>query len=326
MLSTFEDASVLVTGGAGFVGSNLVGLLVEHGARVRVLDDLYTGRIEQLPRHPNIDFVRGSVTDEPLLQKLVAEAEYVFHLAARNIIISTKDPRNDFEVNVGGTLRLLLAAREAKKLKRIVYTSTSSVYGNPRYLPINEDDEIHVLSPYSVSKLSAEHYCVSFFESYGVPSTIVRYSNVFGINQDVTNPYCGVVAKFMASVLAGEPMQIHGDGKQTRDFTFIKDAVEATAMVAVCRRAEGEVFNIGTAIETSINDLAKTIATTLGKPETPIGYIDRRDIDNIRRRVVNIEKMRRLVRWVPRYTLERGLGETRDWVLAQHAPMSLRCD
>jgi UDP-glucose 4-epimerase len=314
MREAFGNAAVLVTGGAGFVGSNLVRALCELGAKVRVLDDLYTGRVEQLPKHKSLEFIEGSVTDEPLVGKLVREAEYVFHLAARNIIVSTKDPRNDFEVNIGGTLRLLLAAREAKNLKRIVYTSTSSVYGNPRYLPINEDDELNVLSPYSVSKLSAEHYCVSFFESYGVPFTIVRYSNVFGINQSVSNPYCGVVAKFMASVLNGEPMQIHGDGKQTRDFTYVKDAVEATAMVAVCRRAEGEIFNIGTGIETSINDLGRTIGATLGKPDHPITYIDRRDIDNIRRRVVNIEKLRRQVRWVPRYTLEKGLAETGDWV------------
>lgn len=320
MREAFENAAILVTGGAGFVGSNLVGLLAEHGGKVRVLDDLYTGRQEQLPKHANIEFIQGSVTDEALIGKLVREAEYVFHLAARNIIVSTKDPRNDFEVNIGGTLKLLLAARESKKLKRLVYTSTSSVYGNPRYLPINEDDELHVLSPYSVSKLSAEHYCVSFFESYGVPFTIVRYSNVFGINQSVSNPYCGVVAKFMASVLGGEPMQIHGDGKQTRDFTYVKDAVEATAMVAFCRRAEGEVFNIGTGIETSINDLAHCIAATLDKPTHPISYIDRRDIDNIRRRVVNIEKLRQRVRWVPRYTLERGLAESRDWVLAHDRP------
>ncbi|MBI5507364.1 MAG: GDP-mannose 4,6-dehydratase [Deltaproteobacteria bacterium] len=320
MLEAFNNASILVTGGAGFVGSNLVDFLLAQGAKVRVLDDLYTGRLEQLPKHANLDFVQGSVTDEPLIAKLIPDADYVFHLAARNIIVSMKDPRNDFEVNVGGTLRLLLAARDAKRLKRIVYTSTSSVYGNPRYLPINEDDELNVLSPYSVSKLSAEHYFVSFFESYGVPFTTVRYSNVYGINQSVTNPYCGVVSKFMASASKGEPIQIHGDGKQTRDFTFVKDAVEATAMVAVCRRAEGEVFNIGTGIETSINDLAAKIGEALGRPNAPLAYIDRRDIDNIRRRVVNIEKLRRRVRWVPRYTLEHGLKATRDWIATQKHP------
>src|SRR6185503_5359787 len=223
-----ENARVLVTGGAGFIGNNLVRRLMREGARVTVLDDLFTGRLEHLPRK-GFEFVQGSVCDPAIVDKLVADAEIVFHAAARNIVVSTRNPREDFETNIGGTLNVLLAARATNgRIKRLVYTSSTSVYGNPRYLPINEDDHLSLLTPYAVSKLSGENYCMAFFESYDVPCTAVRYSNVFGPGQDPANPYCGVVAKFIELLFAGQAPVIHGDGNQTRDFTYIDDAVEAT--------------------------------------------------------------------------------------------------
>src|SRR5436190_2984632 len=225
-----ENARVLVTGGAGFIGNNLVRRLMREGARVTVLDDLFTGRLENLPRK-GFEFVQGSVCDPAIVEKLVSDAEIVFHAAARNIVVSTRNPREDFETNIGGTLNMLLAARATNgRVKRMVYTSSTSVYGNPKYLPINEDDHLSLLTPYAVSKLGGENYCMAFFESYGVPTTAVRYSNVFGPGQDPANPYCGVVAKFIDSLFAGQAPVIHGDGNQTRDFTYIDDAVEATVL------------------------------------------------------------------------------------------------
>jgi UDP-glucose 4-epimerase len=261
------------------------------------------------------------VTDEALVRELVADNSIVFHLAARNIIASTKNPRDDYETNIGGTLNVLLAARESRP-DRVVYAGSTSVYGNPRSIPINEDDPVAMLSPYAVSKMGGEHYCQAFYENYGVRVSIVRYSNVFGIGQRPDNPYCGVVSKFFACALAGEPLQIHGDGMQTRDFTYIDDAVEATLLAGIHPRAEGEVFNIGTGIETSVNGLAEAIGRALDRP-IDIVHIDRRDIDNIRRRVVNIEKIRRMLHWSPQVTLDRGLTETARW-LADGKTLSAR--
>jgi len=318
-----ENTRVLVTGGAGFIGCNLVRRLIRDGARVTVLDDLFTGRVENLPR-TGVDFVQGSVCDPAIVEKLVSGAEVVFHAAARNIVVSTKNPREDFETNIGGTLNVLLAARATNGgVKRIVYTSSTSVYGNPKYLPINEDDHLSLLTPYAVSKLGGENYCMAFFESYDVPSTAVRYSNVYGPGQDPANPYCGVVAKFIDCLFSGKPPVIHGDGNQTRDFTFIDDAVEATVMAAQSDRALGEVFNVGTGVETRVNELAAVLGKIMGVTAEP-EHTNRRDVDNIRRRVVNIEKTRRTLRWVPNMTLEKGLRETVTWQRAKTQERSAR--
>ena len=306
----FRGRRVLVTGGAGFVGGAVVRRLVDAGARVTVLDDLFTGKPETIPA--SAQFVEGSVTDQALVRELVGDASIVFHMAARNIIASTKNPRDDYETNIGGTLNVLMAARETK-LERVVYTSSTSVYGNPQSIPINEDAVIVPLSPYAVSKLGGENYCVAFYESYGLPMACVRYSNVYGPGQRPDNPYCGVVAKFFDAAIAGRPLAIHGDGEQTRDFTYIDDAVDATLLSAIQPRAEGEVFNVGTGIETSVNDLARRVGQAIDRP-VEIEHIDRRDIDNIRRRVVNIEKARRMLRWGPQVTLARGLARTAEWL------------
>ena len=305
-----EKRRVLVTGGAGFVGSNLVRRLIQAGARVTVLDDLFTGRRENLPAE-GFEFVHGSVCDPAMVEHVIGGQQIVIHAAARNIVVSTRNPREDFETNIGGTLNVLLAAR-AVKTPRVVYTSSTSVYGNPRYLPINEDDHLSALTPYAVSKLAGENYCMAFYESYGLATTAVRYSNIFGPGQDAANPYCGVVAKFIEALLAGRAPMVHGDGDQTRDFTFVTDAVSATVLAATSDRAVGEVFNVGTGIETRVNQLAEILIRITGVKVEP-EHIDRRDVDNIRRRVVNIEKTRRALRWVPEVTLEQGLRRTLEW-------------
>lgn len=304
---------IVVTGGAGFVGSNIVKRLLKGGASVVVLDDFYTGTTENLPADDsNLEIVRGTVTDFDLVRDVVKGANVVFHEAARNIIVSTRNPREDYEVNIGGTLNVLLAVKETG-VPRVVYASSASVYGNPRYLPINEDDATNMLSPYAVSKFAGENYCKAFYESYGLSASVVRYSNVFGTGQRPDNPYCGVVSKFFEQAMAGEAPRIHGDGEQTRDFTYIDDVVEATLLAGFNSKAEGQVYNVGTGRETTVSRLARIIIEITGAKVEP-AYIDRRDIDNIRRRVVNIEKIRRELRWVPSVTIEQGLKRTYEWL------------
>jgi UDP-glucose 4-epimerase len=315
-MSYFEKLQgqrIVVTGGAGFVGSNIVKRLLSGGATVVVMDDFYTGMMDNLPTDDRkLEVVRGSVTDFQLVSDVVKGANVVIHEAARNIIVSTRNPREDYEVNIGGTLNVLLAVRETG-VPRVVYASSASVYGNPRYLPINEDDATNMLSPYSVSKFAGENYCKAFYESYGLSASVVRYSNVYGTGQRPDNPYCGVVSKFFESAMAGEPPRIHGDGDQTRDFTYIDDVVEATLLAGFTAKAEGQVYNVGTGRETTVNQLARLIIEVTGAGVEP-AYIDRRDIDNIRRRVVNIEKIRRELRWVPSITIEQGLRRTYQWL------------
>jgi UDP-glucose 4-epimerase len=306
-----EGKHILVTGGLGFVGSNLTERCIRAGAKITVLDDMTVGRPENVDASLTYRLVPGSVTDESLVAKLVKEADYVAHLAARNIIVSTANPRSDYEVNIGGTLNVLLAARDHGNCP-VVYTSSASVYGNPQHLPISEYERTKTFSPYSVSKLAGENYCRAFYETYGVRVGAVRYSNVYGPKQDPGNPYCGVVTKFMESFKEARRPQIHGDGQQTRDFTYVDDAVDATLLAMISPKAEGTVFNLGTGIETSINELVKKIGVLMGSDIEPV-HVDRRDIDNIRRRVLNIERIRTRLRWLPQVSLEEGLGRTVRW-------------
>jgi UDP-glucose 4-epimerase len=315
-MSQFENLTgkrIVVTGGAGFVGSNIVRRLLKEQASVVVLDDFYTGATDNLPTgDPKLEIIRGSVTDFDLVRDVVKGAGVIIHEAARNIIVSTRNPREDYEVNIGGTLNVLLAMRETG-VPRMVYASSASIYGNPRYLPINEDDATNMLSPYSVSKFAGENYCKAFYESYGLSTSVVRYSNVFGTAQRPDNPYCGVVSKFFEAAMNNDSPRIHGDGEQTRDFTYIDDVVEATLLAAFMAKADGQVYNVGTGRETTINQLARIIIEITGAAVEP-SYIDRRDIDNIRRRVVNIEKIRRELRWAFSVTVEQGLRRTYQWL------------
>ncbi len=311
----FKDKKVLVVGGAGFIGSNLVNRLVTEGAAVTVLDDLFTGDLSNIEFMRDITFVKGSVTDFDLVEDLVKSVDIVFNLACHNIIVSTQRPREDFNVNVSGMLNILIAAKKYG-IEMIVYSSSASVYGNARYLPVNEDDRITILNPYAASKLSAENYCMAFYESYDIPVTVLRYSNVYGIKQSPNNPYCGVVSKFFDSVLNDHPIQIHGDGEQTRDYTYVDDVVEATMLAALSPKVVGEVLNIGTGKETSVRELASLVLEISGKTGRPI-FIDRRDIDNIRRRVLNIEKVRKNLKWIPTTTLQEGLKKTYKWLLSK---------
>lgn len=308
----FEGRSILVTGGAGFVGSQVSGKLLEMGASVTIIDDFTTGLEELVPAGAAL--VRGSVADAAMIESLVGESDYIFHMAARVLASSTSDIRTDSEVNIGGMINVLSAARtHAARVRRVVFTGTSSVYGNARSLPVHEDEKPNILSPYAASKFAAESYCNVFYEMYGTPVSIVRYSNVYGPHQSPRNPYCGVISKFFMACYSGEPMSIHGSGMQTRDFTYVDDAVAATLLAGVVPRAEGAIFNVGTGIEINIVQLAEEVDRAAG---TKVGYrfIDRRDIDNVTRRVVNVEKARQILRWVANVNLGIGLGHTDAWL------------
>lgn len=304
--------NVLVTGGAGFVGSNIVSILIELGANVTVLDNLFSGNINLLPKNKKLKFINDSIENEDIVNELVKEHKLIIHAAAKNIIVSTKNPYEDYKTNIGGTLKLLIAAKKYG-IEKLVYTGSASVYGNPSIIPIPETSAIYTLSPYAVSKLAGENYCIAFYESFDIPISIVRYSNVYGINQDPSNPYCGVVSKFFTSAMKNETIYIHGDGEQTRDFTFVKDSALATVEALINPKSTGHVFNTGSGNEVSINQLAKMIICICNS-KSKIEYIDKRDIDNIRRRAVNIEQIRRVLRWSPSYSIDKGLISTYNWL------------
>jgi len=319
---SYKNKRVLVTGGLGFIGCNLVRRLIKEKAHVIILDDMYTGRLANLAKYESgIDysFYQASVGNRDIVRGPVNDTNIIFHLAARNIIASTKDPLEDYRANIGGTLNILMAMKEFPR-KKMVYTSSVSVYGNPKYLPINEDDSINLLTPYAVSKYGGESYCMAFHESYGISVTVLRLSNVYGPYQNPSNPYCGVVAKFMDKARKGEKIEIHGDGLSTRDFTYVDDVVDALLLAGLSPKTEGEVFNVATGIETSVYDLAQDIVFLCPEmydemlDDIAIKYVDRRDIDNVRRRVLNTEKIRRKLGWTPKTTLAKGLELTKNWM------------
>jgi UDP-glucose 4-epimerase len=303
---------ILITGGAGFVGSNLARYILERDekAQITILDDFFTG-LERNIKGLNLEVVRGDVADAALIDKHVKGKDVVYHLAARNVIVSGENPLEDIRTNIIGSYTVFQACYE-HRTPRVVYSSTSSMYGNAESIPVDEGKSPQFLNNYSVSKYAAEGYAQCFWERFQLPISMVRYSNAYGYNQHPTNPYSGVIGKFIGWALEGKPLRIHGDGHQTRDFTFIDDACAVTVAAARSPRAIGQIYNVGTSVETSVNQLADMILELTGS-DSEIQHVERRDIDNIRRRALSIEKARHELRVMPKTTLAEGLAKTVAW-------------
>jgi UDP-glucose 4-epimerase len=289
---------VLVTGGAGFIGSNLIRRLLEHGDEVRVLDNFSTGGRPNLAEIADeIEVVEGELRSYERVHNATRGVELVFHQGALpSVPRSVQDPLTTGAVNVEGTLNVLLAARD-EDVRRVVFASSSSVYGNSGTLPRTETQFPDPISPYAVSKLAAERYCVSFSRVYALETVVLRYFNVFGPRQDPTSQYAAVVPRFIAAIDAGEPVPVYGDGEQSRDFTYVDNVVEANLRAADADGANGRIFNVAAGSPASVDTLAETISALLGKPVEK-QYAPPRPGD-LRDSYAEIEAAREVLGWRP---------------------------
>src|SRR6201998_175141 len=302
----------VVTGGAGFIGSNTVDELVRRGHSVVVLDDLSSGKEENLAEVRNkITLIKGSITDIEVARKAMHEAEYVLHLAARTSVPrSVKDPIESNRVNIDGTLNVLVAARDAK-VKRLVYAASSSAYGETPVLPQVETMQPAPISPYGVTKYVGELYAQVFGRVYGLENTCVRYFNVFGPRQDPTSQYSGVLSRFMLAVLEGQAPVIYGDGEQSRDFTFIANVVDATLRACEAPGASGKVFNGGTGVRITLKDVIRLLEKISG--ETIRAQFDLPRNGDIRDSQADISLARKILGYEPKVDFEEGLKRTWEW-------------
>jgi UDP-glucose 4-epimerase len=301
-------SKVIVTGGAGFIGSHIAQELVKRGHRVTIIDNLDTGRmsnIELILGNKNIEFVHGSIITLPLLRKLFSGADYIFHQAALpSPPRSIESPKKFHVVNTTGTLNVLLAARD-NNVKKIVFASSSAVYGNTHTLPNIEDITPDPQSPYAVTKLTGEYYCKVFKKIYGLNTICLRYFNVYGPRQDPGSQYAAVIPLFIHNALAGKSLVIFGNGEQTRDLIFISDVVEANILAAESK-ATG-IFNIGSGTGVTINHLAQLIINLIGNNNIKVVYQDPRPGD-ILHSFADITKAESFG-FLPKYNLEGGLRE-----------------
>ena len=307
----------LVTGGAGFIGSNTVDELVRRGHGVVVLDDLSAGKEENLAEVRNkITFLKGSITEIETLQKACHQADFVIHLAARTSVPrSVKDPIETNRINVDGTLNVLVAARD-NKVKRVVFAASSSAYGETPTLPKVESMQPQPISPYGVSKYVGELYAQTFGRCYGLETVCVRYFNIFGPRQDPDSPYSGVLSRFATAFLDGTQPTVFGDGSQTRDFTFVDNAVQANLLACEAEGAVGKVFNVGTGHSISLNQVLELFGRISGKP-LKANYEPPRDGD-IRDSLADISRAREILGYEPTVFFEEGLQRTYDWYRTNH--------
>jgi nucleoside-diphosphate-sugar epimerase len=309
------EAFYLVTGGAGFIGSHLVEHLLAGGARVRVLDDFSTGRRENLaPFRNRIDLVEGDITDFSTCRAAADGVRTIFHQAALpSVPRSVRDPARSHEVNATGTLNVLLAARDSG-VKRVVYASSSSAYGDTPTLPKREDQTPSPRSPYAVAKLTGEHYCRSFPGVFHLETVALRYFNVFGPRQDPTSAYAAVIPLFAAAALDGRPPTIDGDGEQTRDFTYIDNVVLANLLAASvpAERVSGEVFNVGCGDRISINALWNEIRGATGSAVEAVHGPPR--AGDVRDSLADITHLRARTGFEVRVGLKEGIEKTVDWI------------
>ncbi len=299
----------LVTGGAGFIGSHLVNWLARHGHKVRVIDNLSSGKAERLAHlQPDVELIVADIRDTERLAEATAGVEVVFHLAAMvSVVQSIEEPLEAQDINATGTLRVLEAARQAG-VRRVVQASTCAVYGNNTSLPITEEAQPQPLSPYAATKLAAEQWGQLYTALYGLEVVAARFFNVYGPGQDPRSPYAAVVPRFIERLAAGEPVTIFGDGEQSRDFVYVGDIVEALWAVAMAPAAAGAVLNVGSGVANSVRELAESIAGHMGT-ELRITYAPARS-GEVRHSRAAIERIAELTGYRPATDLARGLALT----------------
>jgi UDP-N-acetylglucosamine/UDP-N-acetyl-alpha-D-glucosaminouronate 4-epimerase len=304
-------AKYLVTGGAGFIGSHLVEELLRRGESVRIADDFSTGRRENVPPADACELVEGDLADPDVARRAVAGCEFVLHQAAiPSVPRSVKDPATSHRANVDAALQVLVAARDAG-VRRVVYAGSSSVYGNTAVLPKREDMRPHPLSPYALQKLVAEEYCQMFTRLYGLETVTTRYFNVYGPRQQPGSPYSGVISLFVEALSEGRAPTIHGDGQQTRDFTFVTDVVAAVLRCCEAPGVAGEVINVAGGGRISLLELVRTLQAVLRTDVQPVLGPPREG--DVRDSQADIYKARQLLGFDPRVNLEEGLRRTVAW-------------
>ncbi len=304
-------SKVLVTGGAGFIGSNLTEELLRRGHSVRVLDDFSTGKRENLTfdkEYPSLEIIEGDIRDFKTCQEAVKGVEYVFHQGAvPSVQRSVEDPETSNAVNVGGTLNILLAARDGG-VKRVIYAASSSVYGDTPTLPKHEEMPANPLSPYALQKYVGEKYCQLFCQLYGLETVSLRYFNIFGPKQDPNSLYSAVIPKFIDALLRGRAPIIFGDGEQSRDFTYIDNVVQANLLAMSAEHLYGETMNIACGKRISLNQLLSGLKEILGSNLSPI-YQEPRKGD-VRHSLADIRRAKETLQYEPKVGIEAGLKKT----------------
>jgi UDP-glucose 4-epimerase len=307
-------ATYLITGVAGFIGSALARAVLAQGDQVRGIDNLSTGRRDNLAEIVHrIDFQEGDLLDLQALYNACRGVDYVLHEAAiPSVPKSVLDPLGSNRANLDGTVNLLMAARDAK-VKRVVYAASSSAYGDTPTLPKQEDMTPNPISPYAVAKLASEHYMISFYRCYGLETVCLRYFNIFGPRQDPTSPYSGVLAKFITQMLKGEQPTILGDGKQSRDFTYVDNAVEANLLAckAAANEVAGRVFNVATGRRVDLNETFQILKKLTGYPEN-VSYGPERAGD-VKHSLADLSRAKKHLGYTPKVDFEEGLRRTIDW-------------
>jgi len=312
-------AFYLVTGGAGFIGSHMVEALRRRGDRVRVADSLVTGKRSNLAHVDQVEFLEGDLADEAFARKAVAGVEYVLHQAAiPSVPRSVEDPITSNRANIDATLSLLVAARDAG-VKRVVYAGSSSAYGNAAALPKREDMPTAPLSPYALQKLVGEQYMQMFTELYGLSTVTIRYFNVFGPRQDPSSAYSGVISLFIRYLVEGKAPTLHGDGEQTRDFTYVTNVVDGALRASQAGpEVSGAVINVATGSRISLNDLLRTLKQITGATVEPVYGPPR--AGDVRDSLADITKAQRLLGYHPVVGLEEGLRQTVAWYASTQQP------
>lgn len=302
----------LVTGGAGFIGSNIVEELVKRNAKVKVLDNFVTGRKENIAPFLNrIELIEGDIRDRKILDNALKGVDFVIHQAAlRSVAKSVEDPFTTNDINVFGTLNLLMAARD-HKVKRLVYASSSSAYGDAKRFPQKETDLPVPISPYGVSKLAAENYCVTFARTFGLETVSLRYFNVFGPRQNPESKYSAVIPMFIHKMVKNDSPLVEWDGKQSRDFTYVANVVQANLKACVTPGISGEVFNVACGQTTSIIDIINAVNRILGKDIKP--ELGPKRPGDVRKTRASIEKMKRILKIKRIVQFDEGLKLTVDW-------------